>query len=183
MRFEATKIAGVFEVHAEPHEDVRGCFARLYCPEEFATAGIEFTPAQLNISCNPTRGTLRGLHFQDPPRAEAKLVRAVRGRAFDVAVDLRPESSTFRQWVSTVLEAEKMNAFFIPEGCAHGFLTFEDGTDLLYQMGRMYEPGYARGYRYDDPAFGIEWPEDVRTIGQTDLIWDRFKEANDSFPA
>ncbi|MFC5069273.1 dTDP-4-dehydrorhamnose 3,5-epimerase family protein [Flaviflagellibacter deserti] len=171
MRFAATDIAGVFEVHAEPHVDPRGAFARLYCPDEFARAGIDFTSVQINLSTNPTGGTLRGLHFQDPPFAEAKLVRAVRGKAFDVAVDLRPDSPTFRQWTSVVLDSRSMNAIFIPEGCAHGFLTLEDDTDLLYQMGRAYEPGQARGYRYDDPAFGIGWPKEIRVIRDADLEW------------
>lgn len=171
MRFVPTHIPGVVEVRAEPQTDPRGAFARLYCPDEFAAAGIAFTPTQVNLSTNPARGTLRGLHFQDPPFAEAKLVRAVRGRAFDVAVDLRPESPAYRRWAAVELDAAAMNAVFIPEGCAHGFLTLEDDTDLLYQMGRRHEPGHARGYRYDDPAFGIEWPAEVRVIGEGDLIW------------
>ncbi len=145
MRFKALPIQGVFEIEAEPHADMRGAFARLYCPAEFASAGIDFNPVQINLSTNPARGTLRGLHFQDPPFAEAKLVRAVRGRAFDVAVDLRTDSPTFKQWTSVVLDSHAMNAIFIPEGCAHGFLTLEDDTDLLYQMGRAYEPGHAPG--------------------------------------
>ena len=174
MRFTALPIQGVFEIEAEPHADPRGAFARLYCPAEFASAGIDFNPVQINLSTNPERGTLRGLHFQDPPFAEAKFVRAVRGRAFDVAVDLRAESPSFRQWTSVVLDSKAMNAIFIPEGCAHGFLTLEDNTDLLYQMGRDHEQGRARGYRYDDPAFGIEWPAGVRVIGEADLGWSRF---------
>lgn len=176
MRFEETEIKGVFTIAAEPHRDARGAFARLYCPDEFAAAGIDFTPVQINLSTNPERGTLRGLHFQNPPFAESKLVRAVRGKAFDVVVDLRPHSPTFRRWVSVELDADAINAIFIPEGCAHGFLTLEQDTDILYQMGRMYEPGHARGYRYDDPAFGIEWPEKPNLIGEADLAWGRFDE-------
>jgi len=179
MRFVATDIPGVVVVESDPHRDGRGAFARLYCPKEFAAAGIPFTPTQINLSTNPQAGTLRGLHFQDPPFAEAKLVRAMRGRAFDVAVDLRPESPTFRRWTSVVLDAAAMNAIFIPEGCAHGFLTLEADTDILYQMGRDFEPGHARGYRYDDPAFGIAWPSEPRVIGEADLGWGTFAKPGD----
>lgn len=174
MLFHPTPIAGVVRIEAEPKGDARGSFARLYCPSEFAAAGLgDFAPTQVNLSRNPVMHTLRGLHYQDPPFAEAKLVRAVRGRAFDVAVDLRPDSPTYRLWTALELSAGRMDAVFIPEGCAHGFITLEPDTELLYQMGRMYEPGQARGLRYDDPAIGVAWPAAPAVIGDADLNWPR----------
>ncbi|MFM9864338.1 MAG: dTDP-4-dehydrorhamnose 3,5-epimerase family protein [Micropepsaceae bacterium] len=168
MRFRATKIGGVFEVEADPRADSRGSFARIFCTDEFAAAGIDFTTAQINLSGNAQRHTLRGMHYQDPPYAEAKLVRAVKGRAFDVVVDLRRDSPTHKQWIAVELDAAKMNAVFVPEGCAHGFLTLEDGTDILYQMGRHFVDGQGKGVRWNDPAFGIAWPGNPAVISPRD---------------
>ncbi|MBW8812013.1 MAG: dTDP-4-dehydrorhamnose 3,5-epimerase family protein [Caulobacterales bacterium] len=158
MKFQRTALAGVFRVKAEPHLDARGGFARLHCPEEFAAAGIPFAPAQTSLSCNPHPGTLRGLHYQAAPHAETKLVRVTRGRVFDVAVDLRPDSPTHRRWIGEELSADNLLALFIPEGVAHGFLTLEAHTDVLYQIAPAYTAGHAAGVRWDDPAFGIDWP-------------------------
>lgn len=158
MRFEATEIAGVMRVLAEPREDERGAFARLHCPEAFAAAGVPFEPVQTSVSSNPRAGTLRGLHYQAAPYAETKLVRVVRGRAFDVAVDLRPGSPTHRRWVAAELSAQNRTALLIPEGVAHGFLTLEPDTDVLYQIAPAYRPGHEAGVRWDDPAFAIGWP-------------------------
>jgi len=158
MRFEATKIAGVVLVEAEPHTDARGSFARLHCPDDFAAAGHPFTPAQTSLSRNPRRGTLRGMHHQPAPHAEVKLVRCVRGAIFDVAVDLRPASPTHRQWVARELSADNLSAILIPEGVAHGFLTLTDGADVLYQIAPRFEPGHEAGVRWNDPAFAIDWP-------------------------
>lgn len=174
MRFAATKIAGVSLITLEPHADERGFFARIYCADEFAAAGITFTSTQINLSHNPTRHTLRGLHYQDAPFAEAKVVRPVRGSIYDVAVDLRRDSATYGQWVAQELSAERGDALFIDEGLAHGFLTLEPDTDVLYQMGRPYEPGQARGLRYDDPALAIAWPASPAVIGAQDLRWPAF---------
>ena len=174
MKFRATAIAGCVLVEPEPRRDERGFFARTFCADEFAAAGIAFTPAQINLSRNDRRHTLRGLHFQDPPFAEAKLVQAVRGAVFDVVVDLRPESATFRHWAAFELTAEAANAVFIPEGCAHGFLSLADGTDVQYLMGRAYVPGKAKGHRYDDPAFAIRWPHEPAVIAPADLAWPPF---------
>ncbi len=168
MRFVPQKIAGVFVVEAEPHRDVRGSFGRIFCAREFADAGIEFATAQMNLSGNAKRHTLRGMHYQDPPFAEAKFVRAVRGRAFDVVVDLRKGSATERRWVAVDLDSRAMNGVFVPEGCAHGFLTLEDDTDILYQMGRPHVDGHAKGVRWNDPAFSIKWPADPAVIAQRD---------------
>lgn len=168
MRFIAQEIAGVFVVEADPHRDARGSFARVFCAEAFAAAGIAFTTVQMNLSGNLKCHTLRGMHYQDPPYAEAKFVRAVRGRAYDVVVDLRRDSPTHRRWVAVELDARVMNGVFVPEGCAHGFLTLEDDTDILYQMGRVFVDGHAKGVRWNDPAFAISWPVAPAVISPRD---------------
>lgn len=174
MRFAATKIAGVTLITLEPHEDERGFFARIYCPEEFSAAGIDFTSTQINLSHNASRHTLRGLHYQDAPYGEAKVVRPMTGTIYDVAVDLRRDSATYGQWVAVELSAERGDALFIAEGLAHGFLTLEPGSNVLYQMGRPYVPGQARGLRYDDPTLAIDWPAEPAVIGAQDLNWPAF---------
>ena len=171
MTFAETEIAGVFDIAIEPHRDERGFFARTFCPQEFARAGIAFTSVQINISRNDRRHTLRGMHWQDAPFDEAKVVRATSGAACDVVVDLRPDSATFRRWIARTLTAQDANALFIPEGCAHGFLTLAPATDILYQMGRAFVPGHARGFRWDDPAIGIEWPQEPAIIAAADRNW------------
>jgi dTDP-4-dehydrorhamnose 3,5-epimerase len=168
MRFLPQKIAGVFVVEAQPHRDERGHFTRIFCAEEFAKAGIVFSAPQINLSGNAKRHTLRGLHYQDAPFAEAKFVRAVRGRAFDVVVDLRKGSATENSWIGIELDSRAMNGVFVPEGCAHGFLTLEDDTEILYQMGRPYAEGHAQGVRWDDPAFAIAWPARPAVISPRD---------------
>ena len=168
MRFQRTKLAGVFRVAAEPHKDERGAFARLHCPNEFAAAGIPFAPAQTSLSCNSHVGTLRGMHYQAAPHAERKLVRVTRGRVFDVAVDLRPDSPTYRQWVGEELSADNLLALYIPEGVAHGFLTLEAHTDVLYQIAPGYTPGHEAGVRWNDPTFGIAWPSPPQIISARD---------------
>jgi dTDP-4-dehydrorhamnose 3,5-epimerase len=155
-------------VDIEPREDERGAFARLQCPEEFAAAGHPFAPAQTSLSRNPRAGTLRGLHYQQAPHAETKLVRAVRGRIFDVAVDLRGESPTYRRWTAAELSADNARALLVPEGVAHGFLTLEADTDVLYQISPAFEPGHEAGVRWDDPAFAIAWPARPRIISDRD---------------
>jgi dTDP-4-dehydrorhamnose 3,5-epimerase len=170
MRFVATELPGVVVVEPEPHADERGFFARVYCPHAFAEAGIAFAPTQINLSRNTRVLTLRGLHYQPPPYAEAKLVRVTSGRIFDVVVDLRP-GPTFRRWIGVELDACAASAIFIPEGCAHGFLTLTDGADVLYQMGRDHVPGQARGLRWNDPALGIVWPEAPQVISAADAGW------------
>ncbi len=171
MKFAATEIPGVVEIAAEPHRDERGFFARLYCPEEFAGAKIDFTSTQINLSRNAKAFTLRGMHWQDPPHAESKIVRVVSGAMYDVVIDLRPESPAYRRWIGRRLDAQTANALFIPEGCAHGFLTLADDTDILYQMGRPYVGGQAKGLRYDDPDIGIVWPAEPQVIAEADLAW------------
>lgn len=177
MRFAPTGIAGVVRVEAEPHADDRGLFARLHCPEEFAAAGFPFAPAQTSLSRNPTAGTLRGLHYQAAPHAEAKLVRVTRGRVFDVAVDLRPDSPTYRRWTAAELSAANLQGLFVPEGVAHGFLTLEPDSDVLYQIAPGYRPGHETGVRWDDPAFAIDWPAPPRLISPRDAAYPDYAPA------
>jgi len=174
MRFVETEIAGVVVVEAEPRADERGAFARLHCPEAFAAAGRAFVPVQTSLSRNPRRGTLRGLHYQPAPYSETKLVRAARGRLFDVAVDLRPASPSFRRWVGVELSAENLRGLLICEGVAHGFLTLEPDTDVLYQISPAFQPGHEAGVRWDDPAFGIAWPEPPALISERDATYPDF---------
>lgn len=157
MKFVATDIAGAFEVQAEPIADMRGDFARSFCLEEFLEAGISFEVFQTNISRNHKRGTLRGMHFQADPVPDPKVVRCVQGRIFDVAIDLRPASDSFCRWTARELSEETQNALFVPPGCAHGFLTLEDDCTVEYLMGAPYHPDLARGVRWDDPAFAVDW--------------------------
>lgn len=171
MMFEETALPGVLRVRQTPSRDPRGFFSRLYCPEEFAKAGIAFTSTQVNLSRNTAKHTLRGLHWQDPPFAESKFIRVTCGVIFEVVVDIRPNSPTRLQHITLELDAEAGDGLFIPEGFAHGFLTLEAETDVLYQMGRLYSPGHARGLRWDDPALGIHWPESPAVIGEADRIW------------
>jgi dTDP-4-dehydrorhamnose 3,5-epimerase len=175
MRFAETEIPGVVLVETEPREDQRGAFARLHCPEEFADAGHPFVPAQTSLSRNPHALTLRGMHYQPKPHAETKLVRAVRGRIFDVVLDLRPASPAHRRWTSAELSAENGRALLIPEGVAHGFLTLEADTDVLYQISPAFEPGHEAGVRWDDPAFAIAWPAAPALISPRDATYPDYR--------
>jgi dTDP-4-dehydrorhamnose 3,5-epimerase len=172
--FTEAAIPGVFLVGIEPASDARGFFARLQCPQAFADAGLDFQPAQTSLSRNHAAATLRGMHYQAAPMAETKLVRVVRGAAFDVVVDLRPDSPTFRRWAGFELSADNARAVFIPEGIAHGFLTLEPDTDVLYQIAPAYTPGHDRGVRWDDPAFGIDWPRPPSVISARDAAYPDF---------
>jgi dTDP-4-dehydrorhamnose 3,5-epimerase len=171
MRFTPTSVAGVMLVDIEPHEDDRGAFARLQCPDEFASVGWPFSPAQTSLSRNPRTSTLRGLHYQLAPYGEAKLVRTVRGRMFDVAVDLRRDSPTYRRWTAAELSADNARALLIPEGVAHGFLTLEPDTDVLYQISPAFRPGHEAGVRWNDPAFAIAWPAAPSLISERDATY------------
>lgn len=177
MKFQETKLPGVFEICAELIHDQRGFFARSWCQEEFSSHGLNSRLVQCNISGNLRKGTLRGLHYQTAPFAEAKLVRCTRGSIFDVALDLRQDSPTFKQWAGAVLRAENHRMLFIPEGCAHGFLTLEDDSEVFYQMSESYHPEAARGFRWNDPAFRIEWPGKVEVISDRDASYADFISA------
>jgi len=175
MVFKRTVLAGVVEVHLDPLTDERGFFARSWCEKEFELNGLNPRLVQCNVSFNTHKGTLRGIHYQNEPFQEAKLVRCTQGAIYDVAVDLRPRSSTFRRWVAAILTAEDRQMLYIPEGCAHGFLTLMDNTEVFYQMSEFYHPESARGVRFDDSAFKIEWPEKIEVISERDRNYPDFK--------
>ncbi|HLJ77269.1 MAG TPA: dTDP-4-dehydrorhamnose 3,5-epimerase family protein [Acidobacteriaceae bacterium] len=164
-------VAGSYLIDSVLRRDDRGYFGRAWCLREFADAGINFVPVQANIGSSIRKGTLRGMHLQVPPALEAKLVRCMRGSLFDVLVDLRPESPTYLRWYGAELTAENCRMLYVPEGCAHGYQTLEDNTDLYYMTSQFFTPGAARGVRFDDPAFGIEWPLPPTIISEQDRNW------------
>lgn len=168
MIFVETTLKGAFIVEPEKLEDARGFFARTWCREEFEAHGLNPKLVQCNTSFNKKKGTLRGMHYQAVPHEEAKLVRCTRGTVYDVILDLRPVSPTFGKWVAVKLTAENHRMLYVPEGFAHGFQTLEDDTEVFYQMSEFYYPEAARGVRWDDPAFGIEWPAKPSTISGRD---------------
>ena len=168
MIFRETSLPGAWLLEPERFEDERGFFVRTYSRDEFAKRGLDPTIAQCSVSYNHLRGTLRGLHFQTAPHEEVKLVRVTRGAVWDVIVDLRTDSPTFKQHFSIVLSAERGNQLYIPKGMAHGFQTLEDATEVFYQISEPYAAEAARGYRWDDPAFAIPWPEPVTVISERD---------------
>lgn len=168
MKFLPTSVQGAYIVEVEPRTDERGLFARTFCQREFERRGLETRIAQCNLSFNPRRGTLRGLHFQRAPHAEAKLVRCTRGRVFDIALDLRSDSATYKRWHGAELSAENHAALYIPPGCAHGYLTLEDSCEVSYQVSEFYDPASEGGVRWDDPAFSIRWPIAVEVISAKD---------------
>jgi dTDP-4-dehydrorhamnose 3,5-epimerase len=157
MTFTPTKIPGAYIIGREPRTDERGSFARMFCKHELEAAGLCGDIAQVNISTNSKRGTLRGLHSQKAKYAEDKLVTCVSGAIYDVCVDVRPESPMYKQWIGTELTADNGHALYIPKGCAHGYLTLMDDTQTLYFVSQFYAPDSEVGYRYDDPAFAIDW--------------------------
>jgi dTDP-4-dehydrorhamnose 3,5-epimerase len=176
MRFSETPLPGVWVIELEKLGDDRGWFARTFDADEFRDRGLDPAVVQCNASFNARRDTLRGMHYQAEPHGESKLVRCVRGAIFDVAVDLRPDSVSVRGWHGVELSAENRRALYIPAGLAHGFQTLVDDCEVLYQMGHRYVPEAARGVRWDDPAFGIEWPDAAadRTISEKDLAYQDF---------
>jgi dTDP-4-dehydrorhamnose 3,5-epimerase len=158
MIFKATAINDAFIINIEKIGDERGFFGRAFCRREFEDHGIDFQIQQANIGFSRSRGTLRGLHYQVPPHGEAKLVRCTAGAIFDVILDLRPASSTFKQWMGVELTAKSHTMLYVPEGCAHGYLTLADGTEICYLVSQYYHQAAERGIRWNDPAFKIEWP-------------------------
>jgi dTDP-4-dehydrorhamnose 3,5-epimerase len=174
VRFVPLGIPGAYLIELEPFVDERGVFARTFSAEEFGRRGLARSFVQTSLSVNPRRGTLRGMHWQEEPHGEAKLVRVPRGRIYDVALDLRPESHIFRQHLALELSADEQNAIYLPAGVAHGFLTLADDCEVHYAMSEPFAPEAARGVRFDDPAFGIVWPEEVRVISARDRSWPDF---------
>jgi len=175
MRFTETKLKGAWIVDIEAFTDDRGFFARGWCQNEFADHDMVSKVVQANISFNDTKGTLRGMHYQIAPHEETKFIRCIRGAIYDVIIDLRPGSDTYGQWVGVELTAESRTAFFVPRGFAHGFQTLADNTEVFYQVSEFYTPGAERGLRHDDPAFAIEWPEEVAVISEKDATWPDFE--------
>ena len=174
MIFEETKLPGAFIIRLEKREDERGFFARSWCQNEFEEHGLASHIVQANVSFNKQRGTLRGMHWQVSPHAETKLVRCTTGAIYDVAVDLRPDSPTYKQWIGVELTARNYTMLYVPEQFAHGFQTLEDNAEVTYQVSASYAPGAERGARYNDPAFGIQWPLDARVISEKDRNWPDF---------
>jgi len=175
MIFQETKLAGVFEIQIEVKADERGFFARTWCREEFECHGLNAQLAQCSVSFNARKGTLRGMHYQDAPFPETKLVRCTRGALYDVVLDLREKSPTFKQWIGVTLDAEKRNMVYVPEGCAHGFITLEAETEIFYQISEFFKPELSRGVRWDDAAFKIEWPAPVEVISERDRTYPDFR--------
>lgn len=171
MKFLQCDVAGARVVEPTPHQDARGRFMRAWCQREFADAGIEFEPLQANMGLSVHSGTIRGLHYQVSPALEAKLVRCTRGSLFDVVVDLRPESPTYRCWYGIDLSADNGRMLYVPEGCAHGCQSTTDDTEILYMTSAFYAPDAVRGVRYDDGAFGIRWPMPVTVVSEQDRNW------------
>jgi dTDP-4-dehydrorhamnose 3,5-epimerase len=168
LKFIPTALSGVTFIELELLKDERGFFARTYCLQEFLKNGLNPRLEQCNISYNQKKGTLRGMHFQSAPHAEAKLVRCIRGAIFDVVIDLRPESATFEQWIGIELSEKSPQMLYIPEGCAHGFQTLEDNTEVFYQMSYPFVPEAAQGVRWNDARFKIAWPSGEKIISVKD---------------
>lgn len=175
MIFTETKLKGAFILDLELRADDRGAFARTFCMKEFEEHGLKPTVAQCNLSFNYKAGTLRGMHYQTPPAAETKLVRCTKGAIYDVIIDMRPNSPTYMQHIGVELTADNRRALYVPELFAHGYQALTDGAEVVYQVGEFYTPGYERGIRYDDPAFGIEWPMPVTVISEKDAAWAPFE--------
>lgn len=176
MLFRETALKGAYVIEIERREDERGFFARAWCQHEFEEHGLNPRLVQCNISFNYQKGTLRGMHYQIAPYEEAKLVRCTAGAIYDVIVDLRPASPTYKQHIGVTLTPDARNMLYIPEGFAHGFLTLADQTEVFYQMSEFYAPEAARGARWNDRAFAIEWPEAVQVISERDANYPDFVE-------
>lgn len=171
MLFSDTDVADAKLIAPDCHEDNRGRFFRAWCAREFAEHGIKFSPVQANIAYSRQKGTIRGMHYQEDPAVEAKLVRCTRGAIYDVVVDLRRESLTYGKWYAGELSADNGRMLFVPEGCAHGCQTLKDDTEIYYMTSQFYTPTAVRGVRFDDPVFGISWPLPVAVVSEQDRCW------------
>jgi len=174
MLFTPTEVSGAYILESSKIPDERGFFALAWSRSEFLRQGLNADLVQCNISFNHRKGTLRGMHYQIAPLSEAKLVRCTRGSIYDVAVDIRPDSPTFGRHCGVVLDASHHRALYVPEGCAHGYLTLEEGCEVFYQMTASYAPEHARGLRWNDPSFGVRWPGEVAVINERDRTWPDF---------
>ncbi len=171
MQFTDTSVTGAKVIDPSPHEDERGYFMRAWCAREFSEHGIDFLPVQANMAFSRLKGTVRGMHFQIAPALEAKLVRCTRGIAFDVVLDLRPDSATYGKWSGAELSAQNGRMLYVPAGCAHGCQSLEDSTEIHYLTSCVYTPNSARGVRFDDPTFRIQWPLVATNVSKQDLDW------------
>ncbi|MCK8465074.1 dTDP-4-dehydrorhamnose 3,5-epimerase [Aliiroseovarius sp. S1339] len=171
MKFKETPLKGAFVIDLEEIADDRGHFARAFCAEEFEAHGLKPSIAQINLSFNEKKGTIRGLHYQEAPAAEAKFLRCISGAIYDVIVDLRPDSPTYRQHFGIELSAENRTAIYVPEMFAHGYLALTDGAQAYYSASEFYTPGVEGGLRYDDPALAIDWPIPVTIVSEKDAQW------------
>jgi len=175
MIFTETKLKNAFVIEIQKFEDNRGFFGRTFCQNEFEKFGLNTNVRQANVSFNLKKGTLRGMHYQADPYGEVKLVRCTRGAIYDVIIDVRPDSATYKQWFGVELRADNYMMLYVPEGFAHGFQTLEDNTEVIYQVSQFYTPGSERGIRYDDPAFSIVWSVEVQVISDKDRNWPDYK--------
>ncbi|MGB9714863.1 MAG: dTDP-4-dehydrorhamnose 3,5-epimerase [Thermodesulfovibrionales bacterium] len=175
MIFKETTLKGAFIIELEKRVDSRGFFARAWCRKEFEDNGLIKEMVQANVSFNKKKGTLRGMHYQITPYEEAKLVRCTRGAIYDVIIDLRPDSPTYKQWVSVELTSENYKMVYVPENFAHGFITLEDNTEVTYLVSEFYSPEFERGIRYNDPSFGIQWPIPISVISEKDKSWQDYQ--------
>ena len=176
MTFSETRIRGVYLIETSPRVDERGTFTRLWCEDQFRKNGLDVRFVQFNHSLTLRRGTVRGLHYQVPPYSECKLVRCIRGELYDVAVDVRPESETYKQWIGVELCADEPKLVFIPEGVAHGFQVLEDRTEIVYSTSAPHDREAERGIRWDDPCFCVEWPLSSEVIvSEKDQSWADYR--------
>ena len=171
MKFKETKLKGLYIIEPEIHFDDRGYFARIFCKQELSKTGIDFNIVQANRSLNKKQGTIRGMHFQKPPKAENKIIQCIKGKIYDVAIDLRQDSPTYGEWVAEELSEENKKMFLIPKGFAHGFQTLTDSCEILYFMSEFYSPQYESGVRWNDPFFNIKWPIKDPILSEKDKNW------------
>lgn len=174
MTFTETDLKGAYIIELNKLEDERGFFARTWCKNEFESQGLNTVFVQANMSTNKVQGTLRGMHYQISPYEETKLIRCTKGAIYDVIIDLRPESSTYKKWIGVNLTSDNYKILYVPENFAHGFITLQDDTEVSYQVSQFYAPGSERGARYNDPAFGINWPSYISVISEKDKNWPDF---------
>jgi dTDP-4-dehydrorhamnose 3,5-epimerase len=175
MIFKKTKIEGLYLIEPEPKTDERGSFARIFCKDKLAKEGINFDIVQINQSLTKKRGTIRGMHFQKEPKSEGKIVQCLKGKIYDVVIDLRKKSSTYGQWIGEELTEDNKKMIFIPKGFAHGFQTLSDNCEVQYFMSEFYSAEHASGVRWNDPFFNIKWPEKTQIISEKDKNWPLIK--------
>lgn len=178
MKFLPLSLPGAYLIEPSPISDERGFFARVYCKKELEQRDLNPNLDQCSISFNHKKGTVRGMHFQKDPHAEVKIVRCTRGSIYDVILDLRPQSPTYKKWEGVVLSAENRKLLYIPEGFAHGFQTLEDGTEVFYQISCPFAPEFASGVKWNDPSFEIRWPDDISVISSKDQTYPHYEESS-----